>query len=70
MRKKKNCNGCAALDENGCELGYKADIRRDRLYANGVATSLTILRGTPLDICPKPMTITKLCKLHLLKSRS
>lgn len=56
---KTNCNGCKALIDGECILGYQI---KPNLYYNGK------IRGyKPLENCPKPKTEKKLLKLALKK---
>jgi hypothetical protein len=52
---KRKCDGCRALETNGCGLGYKTQ-------ATSVFDGL-ITKFKPLEECPKPKTYDKYCAL-------
>lgn len=56
---KRTCTGCKAFDEiaNKCGLGYKVQTRCSNKYF--------ITYCTPLEECPKPLTIQKFVELKM-----
>jgi len=54
---KKSCNNCKAFDEMNkiCQLGYNIEItKRYQMFA---------IQWSPVENCPKPLTISKYVKL-------
>lgn len=54
---KKDCNGCKALQERKCVLGYRILLERSEV-SGGIGSFFV-----PVQQCPKPRTHAKLGEL-------
>jgi len=60
---KRTCNGCKALEEFGCSLGYET-IEKSKSFKGFP----TIYIRKPLEECPKPKTIREYMNINTKRS--
>jgi len=52
---KADCNGCTALRDRKCVLGYRIELERDAFSGTALV---------PMEVCPKPRTVKKLREIQ------
>jgi hypothetical protein len=64
MAMKRTCEGCRALNDKSCDLGYKTEWLTPPKEFSGLFIGMK-----PVEECPKPKTYDKYLELYFKRER-